>query len=334
MGLDELVRCIELLKERMQSHRGVLSESETRTRTALIDPLLRTLGWDVSAPEVVIPEYKLRGYSADYALMGLDGQPTAIVEAKRLDAKLGDKEQEQMVTYANVAGISYACLTDGNHWELYDVCQRAALPDKRILQASIANAPTHETALKLLLLWRPNLASENPVEAETSILNREQPTQSPSISPASPEAPEPETSQGHGHKTPKPLGPSGDWIDLFEYDPPAHTPCPSAILFWDGSKKSLKAWYEIIICLVEKLYTEQWLTPNDLPIKTSTSYRVHTEPVGPNGKRFVQHRRIEGKPPLFVNITMNAHQVRTNATRLLRRFGRKSATVYLQVSEQ
>ncbi len=329
MGLDELVRCIELLKERMQSHRGVLSENETRTRMALIDPLLRTLGWDVSDPGVVTPEYNVRGKSADYALLRPDRQPAAIVEAKRLDAKLGDKEEEQMVTYANMAGIPYACLTDGNHWELYDVYQPVKLPEKRILQVSIANAPTHEAALKLLLLWRPNLASENPVAAEASILNREQPIQGPSISPAPPEAPEPE----YDHK-PSPPGSAEDWVDLFEYDPPANTPHPTAILFWDGRKKSLNSWYEIIICLVEKLYTEQWLTANDLPIKTSTSYRVNTDPVGPNGKPFVQYRKIEGKPPLFVNITMNAHQVRTNATMLLRRFGRKSATVYLRVSDQ
>ena len=40
MGLDELAGCIEQLKARMQSHRTILEENETRTRAALIDPLL------------------------------------------------------------------------------------------------------------------------------------------------------------------------------------------------------------------------------------------------------------------------------------------------------
>ena len=58
MGLDDLVGCIEVLKERMQSYRTDLAEYEMRTRVTLIDPLLRALGWDVSDPTVVMPEYK------------------------------------------------------------------------------------------------------------------------------------------------------------------------------------------------------------------------------------------------------------------------------------
>lgn len=72
--LDDLVSCIELLKERMQSHRAALKENETRTRVALIDPLLRALGWDVADPAVVIPEYKVGNRSADYALLRSDGR--------------------------------------------------------------------------------------------------------------------------------------------------------------------------------------------------------------------------------------------------------------------
>ena len=36
---------------------------------ALIDPLLRTLGWDVFDPKVVTPEFKVEGGRADYALL-------------------------------------------------------------------------------------------------------------------------------------------------------------------------------------------------------------------------------------------------------------------------
>ena len=68
MGLDELASCIERLKTRMQSHRTILEENETRTRAALIDPLLGALGWDVSDPAVVMAEYKVGNKSADYAI--------------------------------------------------------------------------------------------------------------------------------------------------------------------------------------------------------------------------------------------------------------------------
>ena len=57
MLLDDLVKVIETLKERIATHGATLRENETRTRMALIDPLLQALGWDTSEPAVVLPEY-------------------------------------------------------------------------------------------------------------------------------------------------------------------------------------------------------------------------------------------------------------------------------------
>ena len=77
MGLDDLVARIELLQARIRSHKAALRENETRTRMALIDPLMHALGWDVSDPGVVTPEYKVSGGWADYALLRPDGRPAA-----------------------------------------------------------------------------------------------------------------------------------------------------------------------------------------------------------------------------------------------------------------
>ena len=173
MGLDELAGRIEQLKTRMQSHRTILGENETRTRAALIDPRLRALGWDVSDPAVVMAEYKVGNKSADYALLRSDGKAAATLEAKKLGESL-DAHWMQMLNYANASGIEYAGITDGNHWELYDVFRRGALEERRILDVSIAEAPAHESALKLLLLWRPNLASGQPVTANTPMVENDE----------------------------------------------------------------------------------------------------------------------------------------------------------------
>ena len=61
-----------------------LRQNEALTRYALIDPLLRELGWDTEDPTLVIPEYKGVGGSADYALFSGD-KLLMIVEAKKLD---------------------------------------------------------------------------------------------------------------------------------------------------------------------------------------------------------------------------------------------------------
>lgn len=81
MLLDDLVEVIEVLRRRIADHGPTLSVSETRTRTALIDPLLQVLGWDAPDPSIVIPEYDVNNRRIDYALLGQNSLPAAIVEA-------------------------------------------------------------------------------------------------------------------------------------------------------------------------------------------------------------------------------------------------------------
>jgi len=90
-----------------------LTGSESETRTALIDQQLALAGWNVADPMQVIEEfdilinrpdglsenhvaYKGHQYS-DYILLGKDGKPMAVVEAKRSsrDAALGREQAKQ-----------------------------------------------------------------------------------------------------------------------------------------------------------------------------------------------------------------------------------------------
>ena len=309
MGLDDLVARIELLQARLQSHNAALRENETRTRMALIDPLMHALGWDVSDPGVVTPEYKVSGGWADYALLRPDGRPAATVEAKKLGDSLASHRM-QMLNYANAAGIDYAGLTDGNHWELYNVFKRGQLEERRILEVSIANDPAHESALKLLLLWRPNLESGQPVAARAPILGEARSGEQP---PPPPESP--------------------GWIALSKYNPPPGTQCPAAIRFWDGSERTLSHWNEILTLTVEKLYTAGLLKVDDAPIeRNDRHYIVHTEPVHPTGRPFSSHKNINGTP-LFVNVKVSARGARREAKKLLQRYDQNPADVHLQAAQ-
>ena len=312
MGLDDLVARIELLQARIRSHKIALQGNETRTRMALIDPLMHALGWDVSDPGVVTPEYKVSEGWADYALLRPDGRPAATVEAKKLGETLA-AHRMQMLNYANAAGIDYAGLTDGNHWELYDVFKRSQLEEKRMLKVSIANDPAHESALKLLPLWRPNLESGQPVAASALILGK---ARQPTSKPPSVEPPVP----------------SPDWFALSEYSPPAGTQCPAAIRFWDGSEQTLTRWHEILNLAVEKLYTEGLLT-DDASIQSSKKrYLLHTEPVHPTGVRSENYKSINGSP-LFVNVHLSAEQVIRNTKKVLQHYGQNPTDVHLQVAK-
>lgn len=54
--LEELEATIERLRSRMTQHEEHVGGHETRTRVILIDPLLRSLGWDPEDPEIVVHE--------------------------------------------------------------------------------------------------------------------------------------------------------------------------------------------------------------------------------------------------------------------------------------
>ena len=304
MGLDDLVSCIELLQERIRAYGATLGEAETRTRMALIDPLLTALGWNIADPGTVTPEYKVGRDRADYALLRPDGKPLAILEAKKLGERFS-AHQKQMVTYAAMGGIKYSGMTDGNRWELYEILRTGTLEERRILKVSIADDPRPASALKLLLLWRPNFTSGEPVNAEKPII------------------------------LDCPRGPTDSWVRLPQYDPPPRTPCPSAIRFWDGSTQKLERWNQLLVSVVGKLYAENRISVEDLPISRTRKAEtciVNAEPFHPTGRKFIATKRIEGTLPLFVNVNFTAQEVRRTAQFLLKRYDQNPADVYLHVA--
>ena len=54
MILESLLELVETLKARIDTHGDQLRQSEALTRYALIDPLLRELGWDTEDPDVKV----------------------------------------------------------------------------------------------------------------------------------------------------------------------------------------------------------------------------------------------------------------------------------------
>ncbi len=106
---------------------------EWRTRYALIDPLLRALGWDTGDPEMCFIEWPVRdtGGRVDYALF-IDGYvagiaagaetPVVLVEAKAMNVKL-NRHVKDLEKYADGSGLQIgdvAVLTNGRQWWLYE----------------------------------------------------------------------------------------------------------------------------------------------------------------------------------------------------------------------
>ncbi len=131
-SLSSLTGVIEVLQETIRRDHATIGSNETRTRNALIDPILRELGW--ADPSVVTQEYLIRygpGPSdygvADYVLHppGDRARPVAVIEAKRMGEELTDEHRGQALTYAFDKADSVTCLavTNGDEWELYEILE-------------------------------------------------------------------------------------------------------------------------------------------------------------------------------------------------------------------
>ena len=129
-----------------------LGWGETHTRYAIIDPILRGLGWDTTDPKECHPEYP-RPYPTgrvDYALFGewsavdIEGGsivPAVIVEAKALRGEL-DEHLDQLEQYATIGphmvpGDGMAVLTNGNEWRMYDIGDRGVLLRSTVAEVNI-----------------------------------------------------------------------------------------------------------------------------------------------------------------------------------------------------
>ena len=125
MPLESLHLLIETLKRRIQDHGDALRGSEMLTRYALIDPLLRELGWDTADPSQVMTRFYL-----DYELLGSNGKPVMSVEAKSLGTSLRYKALTQEVQDCIRQRIAYLAITDGNCWDIYSTNKPVPIAEK------------------------------------------------------------------------------------------------------------------------------------------------------------------------------------------------------------
>ncbi len=317
MLLDDLVGVIATLKSRIQDHHIILSQNETRTRMALIDPLLSALGWEVADPLLVTPEYNIGGQRADYALLSWeeDPKPIAFLEAKRLGEPLESaRHQEQVFTYALMQQVRYAGLTDGNRWILDNVAVFSG-DERRILELSIANEPAHRCALKLLLLWRPNLASE---QLWRSNLPLEQP-----VAAKEPVA---------GNEVSSPPPPPNGWTPLTVLQDVRGQPAPSAILLPDGIESRLKFWKDILLEVAAYLVRTGKLTQHNCPVPGSgggKKYIVHQEAFHSDGKEFRQSHTLPNG--LICETHNSGERLIKDAKFLLEHVGENAAAVRLRL---
>jgi predicted type IV restriction endonuclease len=137
---------IKTLSSRISISRADVSANETATRTQLIDPLLRVLGWEISDPNLVKPEYPVAlGKRVDYALMR-NSKPLALIEAKRLGHKLTAEDRLQAFGYAsNEESVKFAIISNGDEWEMHQWPTSGSTP---VASFSVSKSPSDFAAIE------------------------------------------------------------------------------------------------------------------------------------------------------------------------------------------
>lgn len=150
--MNELSEALDRVRKKIIRYQGK-GMNEQNTKTALIDPILRALGWDVGDLEEVQQEYKRtkRDKPVDYALLLLR-EPRLFVEAKALGQNLNDRKwANQIMGYATVAGVEWVVITNGDEYRIYNALAPVPIEDKLFRKVCLSNRdlPTEDTLVLL-----------------------------------------------------------------------------------------------------------------------------------------------------------------------------------------
>jgi len=137
---------------------GTKRINESNTKSNLIDPLLRALGWNVNDISEVDREYRPQpgDNPVDYALLA-ESIPMIYVEAKALGENLGDRKwTSQILGYASHAGVGWVVLTDGNEYRVYNQHAKGTIEDMFFLKVRV-DGDRHRAIQSLNLLSKKNV---------------------------------------------------------------------------------------------------------------------------------------------------------------------------------
>ena len=332
--LNDLVQTIETLQERISAHGSFIRDYESRTRVALIDPMLCALGWDVSDPRLVHIEPRTANGWADYALMGGNGRPVIFVEAKKLADR--DAHTQQTIGYAvneNIqhrSNVRYRASTNGDRWEVYDISAQES-----VMSVSLSGEDAPKCALKLLGLWRDSLLTDGLFDLPVApVISPELPSVAPAPQQPASVAPRiaPPTPPTEIVPTP-PLPSATGWTSLTDNFEVKHRPSPSEMQFPGSPAIAVRSWRGMVVEVALCLHEQGLLTRQNCQIpRGERSNRVifSLNGVHPNGEPFRNPVPIESVGIVLEGNMDGAACVRL-AKRLLAHFGKDPSQVRLRL---
>ena len=311
MPLESLLALVHELRARIDTHGDALRQSEALTRYALIDPLLRELGWDTTDPSSVVPEYRSQRGSADYALLN-ESRPAIMVEAKKLGTRLRDADPiVQVLNYRTLDGIEHFSLTDGQRWDVYKTRRRGDIDEKRIVSFDLKEQPTAEVCLQSLALWRPAVEAGHVAAPKASIVAPD----------------EAEAQQGTAvEPQPSPSYPDGAaWKSMADWKPGQGDPTPVEIMFPDGSRTKIRYAYNVAVESTLWLVKGNHLTRTHCPITQDKRGKRNLVVDDLNLLQYRGANNYKRVGDLYIDVKYNGHIHARNASTIIEHVGQDPA---------
>ncbi|WP_210519135.1 hypothetical protein [Hymenobacter terricola] len=232
---------IQQIRANASANASLFRNNEAATRAALIDPILRALGWDTANVRMVEPERMVANkQSLDYVLKDTQGNIRSVVEAKKLGESL-DKlgHVGALIGYAFSLKPTNFFITDGLNWHYYSPAHSSYEP---VATLNLQEADTVAAALQLVQ-WLDAAQSGHgiqpdfgptPSHAGSPLLKQPQLTKPTAKPLAKPKKPQPE---------------AADFTDVSQLhlqDLPAGQK-PKQLRLPNGSVKSISTWKGILL---------------------------------------------------------------------------------------
>jgi len=119
LNTDEWEDFVSKIEDTVESNPDL---DEANTKSRIISPLLKKLGWDPLEGEVRAEypiKFATRTSYVDYALM-VERSPAVFVEAKALRSDISSGHAKQLIDYGRHKGVNWCVLTNGKELRIYN----------------------------------------------------------------------------------------------------------------------------------------------------------------------------------------------------------------------
>ena len=170
--MGNLKENLEAVREKIKKHRDLYSSNEESVRYQIVNPILRSLGWDLENPELVLPNISTEEGSPDYTLIK-NGKNVLFIEAKKLSVDIEDKGViKQLAKYCFGEGMRYGLLTNGALWTLFRAFQEGTTMAERIIwKIDLENDELVAVTRRFNIVARDNIEKVDELMTKLKILD-------------------------------------------------------------------------------------------------------------------------------------------------------------------